>query len=187
MLVLISSLKLSIVPCEAGPERRGHSRTAFVNISESSYFPRFIVRWIQLPAIEIKFTSKPYTDEDTLLSVAYTFFQLKYYTIAGPERRGHSRTAFVNISESSCFPRFIVRWILNFIDQPTHENHVNNISVIWRWSVLLVEETELLGENHWLVASHWHILPHRVLSSISHYVFTRAFTIKYFPTCSPGL
>jgi hypothetical protein len=44
---------------------------------------------------------------------------------AGPERRGHSRTAFVNISESSCFPRFIVRWILNFIDQPTHENHEN--------------------------------------------------------------
>ena len=44
---------------------------------------------------------------------------------AGPESRGHSRTTFVNISMSSCFPRFIVRWILNFIDQPTHENHEN--------------------------------------------------------------
>jgi len=31
----------------------------------------------------------------------------------------------------------------------------NNISVIsWR-SVILVEETGGLGENHWLVASHW--------------------------------
>jgi hypothetical protein len=32
MLVLILSLKLSIVPCAAGPENRGHSRAAFVNI-----------------------------------------------------------------------------------------------------------------------------------------------------------
>ena len=26
---------------------------------------------------------------------------------------------------SNCFPRFIVRWILNFLDQPSHENHEN--------------------------------------------------------------
>jgi hypothetical protein len=26
---------------------------------------------------------------------------------------------------SNCFPSFIVRWILNFVDQPTHENHEN--------------------------------------------------------------
>ena len=44
---------------------------------------------------------------------------------AGPESRGHSRTAFVNISMSSCFPTFILRWILNFVDQPTDENHEN--------------------------------------------------------------
>jgi hypothetical protein len=30
----------------------------------------------------------------------------------------------------------------------------NNISVISWWSVLLVEETEVPGENHRLVASH---------------------------------
>jgi hypothetical protein len=36
ILVLISSLKLSIGPHVAGPERRGHARTAFVNISMSS-------------------------------------------------------------------------------------------------------------------------------------------------------
>jgi len=31
----------------------------------------------------------------------------------------------------------------------------NSISVILWWSVLLVEEIELLVENHWPVASHW--------------------------------
>ena len=44
---------------------------------------------------------------------------------AGPESWGHSRTAFANISMSNCFPSFIVHWILNFVDQPTHENHEN--------------------------------------------------------------
>jgi len=39
----------------------------------------------------------------------------------------------------------------------------NNISVIsWR-SVLLVEETEGLGENDWPVASHWQTLSHNVV------------------------
>jgi hypothetical protein len=48
---------------------------------------------------------------------------------AGPESQGHSRTAFASISMSSCFPSFIVRWILNFIDQSTHENgHPTNKS-----------------------------------------------------------
>jgi hypothetical protein len=41
---------------------------------------------------------------------------------AGPESRGHSRTAFANISILSCFPSFIVHWILNFEDQPRHVN-----------------------------------------------------------------
>jgi hypothetical protein len=44
---------------------------------------------------------------------------------AGPEHQGDSRSAFANISMSSSFPSFIVRWILNFVDQPTHENHEN--------------------------------------------------------------
>ena len=26
---------------------------------------------------------------------------------------------------SNCFPSFIIRWILNFVHQPTHENHEN--------------------------------------------------------------
>ena len=49
----------------------------------------------------------------------------------GPESRGHSRTSYmaiyiyIYISMSNYFPGFIVRWILNFVDQPTHENHEN--------------------------------------------------------------
>jgi len=35
----------------------------------------------------------------------------------------------------------------------------NNISVIWWRSVLLVEETEVPGENHRPVASHWKTSP----------------------------
>ena len=41
----------------------------------------------------------------------------------------------------------------------------NNISAIsWR-SVLLVEETEVPGENHQPVASHWQTISHNVVSS----------------------
>ena len=44
---------------------------------------------------------------------------------------------------------------------------LNNISVIsWR-SVLLVEEVGVPGEDHRPVASHWQILSHNVVSSIS--------------------
>jgi len=41
----------------------------------------------------------------------------------------------------------------------------NIISVILWWSVLLVEETEVPGENQWPVASHWQTLSHNVVSS----------------------
>ena len=45
----------------------------------------------------------------------------------------------------------------------------NNISAIsWR-PVLLVEETRVPGENHWLVASHWQTLSHNVVSSTPQY------------------
>jgi len=39
----------------------------------------------------------------------------------------------------------------------------NNISVISRLSVLLVEETGGPGENHRSVASHWQTLSHNVV------------------------
>ena len=44
----------------------------------------------------------------------------------------------------------------------------NNISVISWWSVLLVEETGVPGENHVPVASHWQTLSHNVVSNIPH-------------------
>jgi hypothetical protein len=37
----------------------------------------------------------------------------------------------------------------------------NNISVILWWSVLLVEEIGIPGENCWPVASHWQTLSHK--------------------------
>jgi hypothetical protein len=40
----------------------------------------------------------------------------------------------------------------------------NNISVISWWSVLLVEETGVPGENHRPVASHWDTFSHNVVS-----------------------
>ena len=41
----------------------------------------------------------------------------------------------------------------------------NNISAISWWSILLVEETGVPGENHRHVASHRQILSHNVVSS----------------------
>jgi len=41
----------------------------------------------------------------------------------------------------------------------------NNISVISWQSVLLVEETEVPGENHRPFASHWQTLSYNVVSS----------------------
>ena len=42
----------------------------------------------------------------------------------------------------------------------------NNISVISWWSVLLVEETGVPGENHWPAVCHWQTLSHNIVSSI---------------------
>jgi hypothetical protein len=41
----------------------------------------------------------------------------------------------------------------------------NNISVVSWWSVFLVEETRVPGENHRSVASHRQTLSHNVVSS----------------------
>ena len=63
---------------------------------------------------------------------------------------------------------FIVDWLI--IDSNTvwwfmvFNTTFNNISVISWPSVLLVEEREIPGENHRLVASHWQILSHNVVS-----------------------
>ena len=41
----------------------------------------------------------------------------------------------------------------------------NNISAIWWLSALLVEDTEVPGENNLLGACHWQTLSHNVVSS----------------------
>ena len=46
----------------------------------------------------------------------------------------------------------------------------NNISVISWWSVLFVEETELLEDNHRPVESHWQTLSHNVVSGTPRHV-----------------
>jgi hypothetical protein len=45
----------------------------------------------------------------------------------------------------------------------------NNISAISWWSVLLVEDTGVPGENHRPVASHRQTLSHDVVSSTPHH------------------
>jgi hypothetical protein len=57
----------------------------------------------------------------------------------------------------------------------------NNISVISRWPVLLVEETGVPGENHRPVASHRQTLSHNVVLCISGRVGISLFylTIKF--------
>jgi hypothetical protein len=46
----------------------------------------------------------------------------------------------------------------------------NNILVILWWSVLLVEETGVPGENHRPVASHRQTLSHNIVSSTSRHM-----------------
>jgi len=50
----------------------------------------------------------------------------------------------------------------------TKDTYKINISVISWWSVLLVEETRVPGENHRSVASHWKTVSHDVVSSTPH-------------------
>ena len=59
------------------------------------------------------------------------------------------------------------------------------LSVISRWSVLLVEETGIPGENH--VTSHWQLLPHIAVSSTPCHEHDSNFSghsTDYIDTCS---
>ena len=66
-------------------------------------------------------------------------------------------------------PLTYLLWILTvtFSKKKLHPFNAtfNNISVILWLSVLLMEETGVCGEIHRLVASHWQILSHNVVSS----------------------
>jgi hypothetical protein len=91
--------------------------------------------------------------------------------VAGPERRGHARTAFVNISMSSWLPRFIVRWILNFMEKPTYENHENwyptNKSdfTVAEFTTIYAITTKLVRSNH--IHSEIYSMQHYVIKFVS--------------------
>jgi hypothetical protein len=68
-----------------------------------------------------------------------------------------------------------VRITFNFLGSMVLNTTFNNISVIsWR-SVLLVEETEVPGENHRPAVSHWETLPHNVV----HFALSRSRTHNF--------
>jgi hypothetical protein len=54
-------------------------------------------------------------------------------------------------------------WKLRVVRFMVFNTTFNNISIISWWSVLLVEETVVPGENHRSVASHWQTLSHNVV------------------------
>ena len=58
----------------------------------------------------------------------------------------------------------------------------NNISVISWWSVLLVEETRLPGENHRPATSHWQTLSHNVVSSTPVWLWFKITTLVVIGT-----
>ena len=70
-----------------------------------------------------------HVDYNPLKGMLVLILSLKLSTVpyaAGAESRGHSKTVWLYI-DVNCFPSFIVRWILNFVDQPTHENPEMNV------------------------------------------------------------
>jgi hypothetical protein len=60
---------------------------------------------------------------------------------------------------------FYLKWMPVKIEFMVFNATFNNISVIPWWSLLLVKETRVLGENHRPVTSHWQTLSHNVVSS----------------------
>jgi hypothetical protein len=81
----------------------------------------------------------------------------------------NSQTMLLSLSTRLSFNNCTFKTNLTGILQPKNRFMVfnvtfNNISVILCWSVLLVEETGVPGENHWPVASQWQTLSHNVVS-----------------------
>ena len=109
MLVLISSLKLSIVPYAASPKSRGHSRTAFANISMSSCFASFIVHWILNFVDQQGFQSGPVPGTFTRLRSACGIFFLKKLMITSIAEFSHSN--FESWRDIPCFKNnFTLEW-----------------------------------------------------------------------------
>ena len=90
----------------------------------------------------------------------------------------HSKVCYLNNIIYFCWTAVVAEWH----EKNSQYNRIgwfmvfnatfNNISVISWWSVLLVKETGVSGENHWPVTSHWqtfidHIMLYRVHLTMS--------------------
>jgi hypothetical protein len=91
------------------------------------------------------------------------------YHITVPLKRGFKATFFNWLIQLNR-DRFINILILGVrVRDLVFNATFNNISVISWWSVLLVEETRVPGENHWPASSHWQTFSHNVVSSTPHF------------------
>jgi hypothetical protein len=78
------------------------------------------------------------------------------------KRRGH---IFLEWNECLCMSFCFINPSWQHLNGGIMSNATfNNISAISWWSVLLVEETRVPGENHRPAASHWQTLSHTVVS-----------------------
>ena len=94
-----------------------------------------------------------YNEDDACISIYWTLKCLQYNTN--------------NLLSLNIFITFTIT-IMRF-GSMTFNATFNNISVILWPSVLLVEETGVLGENHRPVASRWQNLSHNVVSNTPHH------------------
>jgi hypothetical protein len=83
--------------------------------SQLSLFIGFLISWISLVLEDIKWHRENKDCSENLKKV--------YEEIEGKLKKYKGHHGY--ISMSNYFPTFIVHWILNFVDQPTHENHEN--------------------------------------------------------------
>jgi hypothetical protein len=116
------------------------------------------------------------TGEETwvLQDGKHVFYIMDYHYISKIMLVYHERTNyiwiiyiymfFVNFEEKYLSTKKIPPLLFRLVWFMVFNATLNNISVISWQSVLLVEKTQVPGENHRPVASHWQILSHNVVS-----------------------
>ena len=115
---------------------------------------------------EVKVWLYPYIEQDTQLVV---FFLKTIYTCSyiNTNTTYHCFKIRDSAFELSVTINALIKWdwsVLFWFWFMVFNATFNTISVISWWSVLLVEETVVPGENHRPVASHWQTLSHNVVS-----------------------
>jgi hypothetical protein len=83
----------------------------------------------------------------------------------------------------SCHLHFNSKWYnIGLVWFMLFNGTFNNVSTISWWSVLLVEETGVPGENHRPASSHWQTLSHNIVSSTSRLNEVRTQTLVVIDT-----